>query len=190
VSAATTLTGYSQATFTAVPQAAFSAAVASVAGVPSNWVFITGTTDASSRRRQLLAAAVTVQFSVQTLSGTAPALAASIVSASAPGGGLLSALSSSFTTAGLTAPAGVSAIPASAVSTGAATTTTTTKSPKSLQLGLGIGLGLGLGLIAVGGVVWRLFLRPKAIEEGQKSAVQLRPVTIMPVPVVVASPPQ
>jgi len=157
--------------------------MASVLSVPSNWVFITGTTDASSRRRHLLAAAVNVQFSVQTLSGTAPALVASLVSASAPGGGLVSALNNSFTQAGLTAPTGVSAIPASSVTAGTSTTSTTTKSTKSLQLGLGIGLGVGLGLIVVGAVAWRLCLRPKAIEEGQKSAVQLTPATVM-VPVV------
>ena len=190
VSAVTTLSGYSLATFTAQPRAAFIAAVASVAGVPTTWVAITGTTDASSRRRQLLAAAVTVQFSVQTYSGSAATtLASTLVSATAAGGSMQTALSTAFVSAGLTAPTGVSAIPASGVTVTVpgSTTTTVTKSTKPLKLGLGIGLGLGLGLIAVGGLVWRLFLRPKAIEEGQKSAVQLQPITVMPVPVVMVA---
>lgn len=151
--------------------------------VPSNWVFITGTTDASTRRH-LLGAAVNVQFNVQTLNQTATVVATSIVTASSPGGSLSTVLTASFTTAGLTAPTGFSGV---VVGTTAGTTTIVTKSTKPLKLGLGIGLGLGLGLIAVGGLVWRLFLRPKAIEEGQKSAVQLQPITVMPVPVVMVA---
>jgi hypothetical protein len=183
VNAITTLNGYSLATFTAAPRAAFIAGVASLAGVPTSWVTITGATDASSRRRHLLGAAVSVQFSVQTYSGTsATSLASTLVSAST-GGSMLSALNATFTSAGLTAPTSVSAIPASGVTTtvAGAGTNTVTKTAKPLKLGLGIGLGLGLGLIVIGAVVWRLFLRPKAIEEGQKSAVQLQPVVLVPV---------
>ena len=42
-----------------------------------------------------------------------------------------------------------------------------------MALGLGLGLGLGGGIILIGAVVYLKFLKPKAYEAGQKSAVAM-----------------
>ena len=173
------MSGYSSATFTTAPRTAFINGVAAVAGVPSTWVTITGVVDASTRRRRILGAAVSVTFAVQTYSGSAAtAVAATLVSASGSST-MLAALTSSFGAAGLTPPTGTTAIPASAVNTAVPGSTSTTVTKKEDAQKLGLGLGLGLGLVLIGSVMWRFCLRPKAVEEGQKSAVMMTKPTPM-----------
>ena len=109
VSATASLSGYTSATFDSGAQSSFTSAMASVLGVATSAVTVTGVADAAGRRR-LAAGSVAVTFSVVTSSSSAANGLASSITAISPAS-FVAALQSS----GLTACTGV-AVSAPAVS--------------------------------------------------------------------------
>ena len=120
ISAVVTLGGYSVSTFLAPQAAAFSAAVATDAGVAASAVTVTSVTAVAAAGRHLLQSSVSVGFTVKTTASNAVAVSGAIANgmtaAQLQAAGLSAATGATVTTAPTTAQSATAPVPAAIAS--------------------------------------------------------------------------